>query len=913
MKKPVYYDAFISYRHLPEDKKVAEKLQSLLERQTIIDPDSGKRRHLHIFRDQSELPTSNDLGGDIRTALNNSKFLIIIYSKATQESKWCMEELNYFRSLHDNTNYNVLPLILEGEPDEVFPSVLRQEFRKITDENGEISKVLIEIEPLGADIRGKSLFHKLRKLQKTEYMRIAAPIMGCRFDDLYRRSFRQKVRRGEIFSAAILFVCFLIFMIFYNRYNAKITESAVYSVMSDWCADKDEWREALMYHAEAITRNHSLSSECTAAALLLQEQHWPCVTRIEDGDISNGIIQPSTSKRMSILDPLEISIRTMNSTAEYYLAGKEDQYEVYDLNGKLTAELNDVGAVMLESFDQAYWTFYRDGIVTLYHPGKNAYCKFTVDNAPERYGTILSAIHAIPSGDEACLVINEEDDSLALYKIDFMEGDGHLVVQKSLGELFYERYKKEMETYGQTLTATSYACNAAPEKNIILLGRTIEGAPDEAWSDVAVMQFSDLTCITVISDDSYYLNDMDIHSTESFFALAYGNGSDKENVGGYASVYDLSGTKLFCTDISGETEYRGAVFCNDNSEELILWTPYTIEFWNYQTGMEYAVPVKGNEIIRGVVCSEDAYCIAGMGLSDQLVYYNIVDFAPNDVSPNDVFTALSNMVDVDNQDFISLKIDENLVLQIIEEQSDEFDIFVKVILTDLEGNPYDSQQVEYIHTDTNEWLFGEECYANFTYSVTSSTLCIWINNYFIYRIEIETDKGKFKECEAFESSNLDTYVYGPTENGILAVSGSDIYFCGNNSTFWQHVGRTQMSGAVKACASNYNGVFALAIESQECAVFEFWDLKGQNCIADFKLKEGEEVTGFGFLSDSVFEYSTEKDTIQLQLVTDAPNEQAQNALQAIIGMTIEDGEQKYVRRIFDGRLGNWDSLKVSMR
>ena len=90
------YDAFISYRHLPLDKAVAIKLQYLLE---MYKPPKGillknTNRIRRIFRDESELPTSGDLGADIRSALASSSFLILICSRETVQSKWCMEEVN---------------------------------------------------------------------------------------------------------------------------------------------------------------------------------------------------------------------------------------------------------------------------------------------------------------------------------------------------------------------------------------------------------------------------------------------------------------------------------------------------------------------------------------------------------------------------------------------------------------------------------------------------------------------------------------------------------------------------------------------------------------------------------------------------------------------------------------------------
>lgn len=54
------YDAFISYRHRENDMAVAEKLQNLLEKQKLREENGKKKRTLQIFRDQSELPTSDN-------------------------------------------------------------------------------------------------------------------------------------------------------------------------------------------------------------------------------------------------------------------------------------------------------------------------------------------------------------------------------------------------------------------------------------------------------------------------------------------------------------------------------------------------------------------------------------------------------------------------------------------------------------------------------------------------------------------------------------------------------------------------------------------------------------------------------------------------------------------------------------
>ena len=70
-----YYNAFISYRHTPRDKKVAEVIQKELEHFKVpkeISAKTGINKIERIFRDKSELLSSSSLTDEIREALTNS-------------------------------------------------------------------------------------------------------------------------------------------------------------------------------------------------------------------------------------------------------------------------------------------------------------------------------------------------------------------------------------------------------------------------------------------------------------------------------------------------------------------------------------------------------------------------------------------------------------------------------------------------------------------------------------------------------------------------------------------------------------------------------------------------------------------------------------------------------------------------
>ena len=204
MSEPKKYQAFISYRHLPLDKAVAIRLQTLLEKLT---PPRGtvcknSRKITRIFRDESELPTSGDLGMDIITALENSDFLVVLCSPKLKLSKWCLREIEYFKELNGGRINRILPILIDGEPSESFPEALKVDINK----DGE----QVEVEPLACNITAGGDIKATLKLLNKEYLRIAAPLLGCGFDDLYRRHRRRKIRQITTFSVASVATVFIV-------------------------------------------------------------------------------------------------------------------------------------------------------------------------------------------------------------------------------------------------------------------------------------------------------------------------------------------------------------------------------------------------------------------------------------------------------------------------------------------------------------------------------------------------------------------------------------------------------------------------------------------------------------------------------------------------------------------------------
>ena len=190
------YCAFISYRHQSPDQEIAKALHTAIETYGIpgsVKKKSGIRKMGKVFRDQEELPLSNDLGADIEAALDSSEWFIAICSPRYQESRWCMRELEYFisRKGHDH----VLTMLTEGEPEDSFPKIIRL----VTDETGGTK----EIEPRAGDVRADTLPGMLKKLRE-EKLRLLAPMLGLTFDDLKRRALRRRRKQAAAIAAAVL-------------------------------------------------------------------------------------------------------------------------------------------------------------------------------------------------------------------------------------------------------------------------------------------------------------------------------------------------------------------------------------------------------------------------------------------------------------------------------------------------------------------------------------------------------------------------------------------------------------------------------------------------------------------------------------------------------------------------------------
>jgi hypothetical protein len=188
MKRSYKYDAFISYRQLQLDIKVANKLHRVLERYKV--PKSLVKKGLpkklsKVFKDVDELSATANLADSIKEALQDSKYLIVICSPRTKESKWVKKEIDTFIEL--GRSDRILTIIIEGSIDETIPSELM-----------DVNKI-----PLASDIRDEREQLSLKKLKDAK-LKLIAPILGCDYDDLVQRQAKEDKKFLWIFSGISL-------------------------------------------------------------------------------------------------------------------------------------------------------------------------------------------------------------------------------------------------------------------------------------------------------------------------------------------------------------------------------------------------------------------------------------------------------------------------------------------------------------------------------------------------------------------------------------------------------------------------------------------------------------------------------------------------------------------------------------
>jgi hypothetical protein len=182
------YWAFISYSR--SDERWARSLHRKLEAYRIprdVQPDAAAdipspHRLRPVFRDDDELAASADLGARLRAALDSSRYLIVLASRAAAASRWVNAEAAHF--VEAGRTDDVLVLVVDGEPGdapdrEALPAAIRQ----------------LPHELLWLDAREQP------KPERKTFLRLVAGMLQVSFDALWQRDRRRRWRLLALWTA----------------------------------------------------------------------------------------------------------------------------------------------------------------------------------------------------------------------------------------------------------------------------------------------------------------------------------------------------------------------------------------------------------------------------------------------------------------------------------------------------------------------------------------------------------------------------------------------------------------------------------------------------------------------------------------------------------------------------------------
>ena len=190
MDKEYKYFAFISYNH--NDKRWGKWLIQTLERfhlpASLNGRDQLPKNLRPIFRDEEEL-SAGDLPEQIKTALDNSKNLIVICSPNSATSKWVNDEILHFKE--SGRLNKVFPFIVEGNPETSFPASL------------------LNLDPHEERLGGSVVDSG----KQNATLKIIAGMLGVKFDELKQRARRYRIIKSIILSLIAILVLAIILLV----------------------------------------------------------------------------------------------------------------------------------------------------------------------------------------------------------------------------------------------------------------------------------------------------------------------------------------------------------------------------------------------------------------------------------------------------------------------------------------------------------------------------------------------------------------------------------------------------------------------------------------------------------------------------------------------------------------------------
>ena len=305
--------AFISYKRIEPDETWAKNLHRLLN-SWYIPTDiayserlNNNKRISPIVRDKDNFPPGNGLDETIKTALRQSRSLILILSKAMIEDQmarrskgehaYIFEEIEYFQSL-ERSQRSIIPVYIDSDnqnPSELLPPMLKG-----------YDKLILNVND----------YFQTSKRQWSK--RVAAAVAAGIFQKdqgLFWDYHRKAVRKSRIKIASIILLVFIFFvglplllLLNQQRVRTRIAESYGLIEQSRQARKAHDTQAALIFALEAYEKSPDLD----AALSNLRQQAIP--NKHEPRSfLKNNVVISSDGQEILSYDHNSYSVRILRA------------------------------------------------------------------------------------------------------------------------------------------------------------------------------------------------------------------------------------------------------------------------------------------------------------------------------------------------------------------------------------------------------------------------------------------------------------------------------------------------------------------------------------------------------------------------------------------------------------------------
>ena len=129
------YDVFLSFRGEDTRDNFVDHLHTALVRNGI-----------RVFKDDVMLHKGNLISSELLTAIEESRFAVVVFSKNYANSSWCLDELTKIKDCQDSRGQTVLPIFYHVDPSDVrgqkrdFATAFQQHEEKFSEEMDKVNK-----------------------------------------------------------------------------------------------------------------------------------------------------------------------------------------------------------------------------------------------------------------------------------------------------------------------------------------------------------------------------------------------------------------------------------------------------------------------------------------------------------------------------------------------------------------------------------------------------------------------------------------------------------------------------------------------------------------------------------------------------------------------------------------------------